>query len=398
MSIDLDTTYELSNFEYLPKKFLNIDTTTFGRTDCNPFMLLRHKILNEKIEFVDKCQAIRYMCYIPYRDSLQYLIECGKNVLCDESTPLSDRFYFFTNTERHFKLNENLIFELYGIFFNLALERNYPYYYTINSSKYILSKYDRRCETYLKCINFLYTVVENVAETVHIRYECVNILYEYGENKDRIFADKIITTMEKTIFDELLNLDVLNNIITENLPSVDTIEDIHKFIVDNYPSQTAFSIIENINKYIRSNLEYQGKTTEETILIIWNKLKSINNKNIMLESINYFIYGLNLDKLLSYLRDHTSPIEFKIDPHIKLKCEIYSRLNNDLRRLALNQQSDILKSINGVDKFAVEEFVSYFAPYDDIKCEYILSGNSLLSLEEFDKLYQDTINEYMGFE
>ena len=100
---DFNTYLEIGSFEYIPKKFLDIETNTFGNTKLNSFLKLKQKLLednlslNNNISFQDKCQGIRYLCHIPHKDKIKHAMECCKNVLENEEYDIDQRYYFFSN-------------------------------------------------------------------------------------------------------------------------------------------------------------------------------------------------------------------------------------------------------------------------------------------------------------
>ena len=85
-------------------------------------------------------------------------------------------------------------------------------------------------------------------------------------------------------------------------------------------------------------------------------------------------------------------LELRLSPKDELRSAIFARLNKELRELSPYQQEQVLDSISGSNKTAVEEFLTFFGPEDDLWEEY----NNILSKPEFDNILNDCYNQYQG--
>lgn len=140
--------------------------------------------------------------------------------------------------------------------------------------------------------------------------------------------------------------------------------------------------------------------------MVWKKINSFE-ESIKLELYKRFIQELedmidtcssgHLSRLLNILSGYIEDKDYqlKINPIDSLRSSIFARLNSELRKLGINQQEEILlalSSSNKEDKFILEEYISYYSPKDELKEEY----KEIMKEEEFEEVYNRTINEYMG--
>lgn len=426
---DFNTYLEIGSFEYIPKKFLDIDTNTFGNTKLNSFLKLKEKLLSTNISFQDKCQGIRYLCHIPHKDKIKHVMECCKNVLENEEYDIDQRYYFFSNNEKYFKLDDHIVFECYPLFFNLCIERNYPLLFTLLCSKYIISTVPNK-DLIDKAKNILYNICSDMNETIQFRCEAIDTLLEYGSLKDREFAklelerlgnnyyDNMIQTIytnTQNVHDESINTSIRNmlrslikNDLKCKLEKEYQIEDIHNFIIDYCnKNELNYSIYLDILKRLMTDpSKYEGKNLCNIILMVWKKINSFE-ESIKLELYKRFIQELqdmidtcssgHLSRLLNILSGYIEDKDYqlKINPIDSLRSSIFARLNSELRKLGINQQEEILlalSSSNKEDKIILEEYISYYSPKDELKEEY----KDLMKEEEFEEIYNKTINEYMG--
>ena len=432
---DFNTYLEIGSFEYIPKKFLDIDTNTFGNTKLNSFLKLKQKLLednlslNNNISFQDKCQGIRYLCHIPHKDKIKHVMECCKNVLENEEYDIDQRYYFFSNNEKYFKLDDHIVFECYPLFFNLCIERNYPLLFTLLCSKYIISTVPNK-DLIDKAKTILYNISSDTNETIQFRCEAIDTLLEYGSLRDREFAKleleklgnnyynnmiQTIYTNTQNVHDESINTSIRNmlrSLIKNDLKYKSEkeyqIEDIHNFIIDYCnKNESNYSIyLDTLKRLMTDPSKYEGKNLCNIILMVWKKINSFE-ESIKLELYKRFIQELHdmidtcssghLSRILNILSGYIEDKDYqlKINPIDSLRSSIFARLNSELRKLGINQQEEILlalSSSNKEDKLVLEEYISYYSPKDELQEEY----KELMKEDEFEEVYNKTINEYMG--
>jgi len=224
-----------------------------------------------------------------------------------------------------------------------------------------------------------------------------------------------IYTNTQNVHDESINTSIRNmlrslikNDLKCKLEKEYKIEDIHNFIIDYCnKNELNYSIYLDILKRLMTDpSKYEGKNLCNIILMVWKKINSFE-ESIKLELYKRFIQELqdmidtcssgHLSRLLNILSGYIEDKDYqlKINPIDSLRSSIFARLNSELRKLGINQQEEILlalSSSNKEDKIILEEYISYYSPKDELKEEY----KELMKEEEFEEIYNKTINEYMG--
>jgi hypothetical protein len=438
--VDFNTHLEVGNFEYLPRKFLNIETSKFGDTKNNPFLQLKDKVLNDHtITFSDKCQAIRYMSHIPLVNAIDHLLECCKYILSNEDYAIDKRYFFFSNNERYLKLEDNLVYKLFGYFFELCIERVYPYFFTLMCSKYILSNYDRRSVVYNNVRQFLYNISSDNSELIEYRYEAIDTLLEYGEENlernDKQFARDMLDTISdsserdtnksnniytdsQNVHDSTISYSIkciLRNLLKDDLKLRNKLEihleDIHEYIIDRNKDSKYISIL---NRILLDPSKFEGKTLSDILIIVWRRIQ-LFEQDTKTELYKRFFEELDemestctsghLSRIVNILTGfiQTEDYELHSDPRDTLRSDIFASLNRDLRSLPIAQQEAVILAMSENDKsdplakMAVEEFITYFTPYDKLKDSYIGGIRPLMDLTTFEDIYNSTIKEYIGY-
>lgn len=439
--VDFDTHLEVGNFEYLPRKFLNIETSKFGDTKDNPFLKLKDTLLTDTdLTFEEKCQAVRYMCHIPYLNAIDHLLECCKSILANEDYPLDKRFFFFANNEKYYKLEDNLVFKLYEFFFELCITKEYPYFFTLMCSKYLLCNYDRRTESYINARQFLYTLSNEDNEVLEMRYEAIDTLLEYGEANDKIYARDILekigadyeSSEYRNIYEYNQNVHnstisnsvrkILRNLIKDDFKIKNKypvqLEDIHKYIIDSCKTEEdkikAATYITILNRILLDPSKFEGKNLLDILIIVWRRIQTFEC-DIKCELYKRFFEELDdmketcssghLSRIINVLSGYISEEEYelRVDPKDSLKSSIFARLNAELRKLPIAQQEEVILAMSNNDKtdefskMAVEEFITYYNPYDELKIEYVTGYKPLLEIGIFEEIYANTIKEYIGY-
>jgi len=200
---------ELSSFEYMPKYFLGIKTKDFATSrielnestllpETHPFLKLKEKSMDGSINMSDRMQCIRYMCRIPYIDNLKHCYDGSVTILDDDTQQEYDmykRYYFFANNDKYFKLEDNLVYELYPYFYYLSIKKNYPLELTLLAARYIIMSYPYDSNERVDVLDYLLEIADDKKETVYARAECADILYTYGEGNEIYYGKKIIAEL-----------------------------------------------------------------------------------------------------------------------------------------------------------------------------------------------------------
>jgi len=398
--VELNAQLEIGSFEYLPRNFLGIDTSKFGKSLINPFMELKNKIYDNNVSIQDKFQAIRYMCHIPHKNMNNIVIECCKYLLNDESIPIDERYYFFSNNEKYFKLEGNIVHALYPWFFEKSIEEKYPYLITILCSKYIIRAYNGDIRN--KAKDFLYNVINDTNELYQTKLECIDTLLEYGDKIDKEFCLPLLDETQEVHTEHISNSirKMLRNLIKErrNLKIVKEFEDIHKYLL----SINRDELVSVLTRIMIDPSKYDGYTLYDILLMVWNKIHNIENHTQQLyirfiqeleEMKNVCSSGL-LSRIINILSGFVDDNEynFKINILDVIKSEIFQRYNNELRKMPPIQQEEILNSLCSDDKQIAEEFLNYY----DIKYELLDVYKNKINEEDFEKIYNNTLKEYLG--
>ena len=121
---DLDKlgyTTELSSFEWMPHKFLGIDTSLFGSSDKrlfhkHPFLQLEEASTNVAHPIEDRMQCVRYMCKIPYKNHIDHCINSTNFIVLEHYDPYK-LFHFYANNDKYLKLDDHVVYQVHPTFF-----------------------------------------------------------------------------------------------------------------------------------------------------------------------------------------------------------------------------------------------------------------------------------------
>lgn len=398
--IELNAQLEIGSFEYLPRNFLGIETSKFGQSLLNPFMKLKEKVYDESVSFQDKCQAIRYMCHIPHKQMRNVVLECCKFVLGDESVSVDERFYFFSNNEKYFKLEDNVVYELFPWFFEKCLSDNYPYLITILCCKYIIRTYTGELRQRAK--DFLYSVINDDKEQYQTKMECIDTLLEYGDKKDQEYCMPLLDDTQEVHQEHISNSirKMLRNLIKDRrkLKIVKEMEDIHNFLIDTKRTD----LMEVIHRIMMDPSKYDGYTLSDILLMVWNKIYNIDeNTDELKKRFTQELEDMKgvcstglLSRIINILSGFVDDQDynFKINIVDVIRSDIFQKFNNELRKMPPIQQEEILNSLCSDDKQVAEEFLNYY----DIKDEMLEAYKDRISKEELESVYEKTKDEYLG--
>ena len=213
------------------------------------------------------------MCHIPHKQMKNVVIECCKHVLSNESVPVDERFYFFSNNEKYFKLEDNVVYELFPWFFERCLNEKYPYLITILCCKYIIRTFTGELKQ--KAKDFLYSVINDVNEQYGTKMECIDTLLEYGDKNDQEYCMPLLDETQE-VHQEHITTSVrkmLRNLIKDRrkLKVVREMEDIHKYLLDKNRSD----LLEVLTRVLMDPSKYDGYTLSDILLMVWNTMFSM---------------------------------------------------------------------------------------------------------------------------
>jgi hypothetical protein len=395
LMVDFETYLQIGSFEYLPKKFLGFNTKDFGSAKDNPFLSLKDKIINDStIVFEDKCQAIRFMSHIPFKDATEHLFEICKTILENENYSIDKRFTFFSTNKKYFKLDDHLVYKIYPYFLELCLERKYPYYFIFSCSKYLLQNYDKSNNSYCLAKNFLFSIIKDSDEQINSKINAIDILLKFGEFRDKDFAIEMINNLGFTDFE---NLNKNYDDSTYNI--LRTI--FKKYLQLNIKIDNDIVYKEIEKKLLDCKIKYEGKTLFEIFNMIYCILKSSQNEttfiNRLLENLEINNSDDYLTVILNLCKEYIKEEDYYLDVPVKdeIRNKIFGILNQELLRQPSTLQEEIMLALVSdsiENKNIILEYIEMFEPRDEVWDDF----RNKISLEDFEIIYKETINEWVG--
>jgi hypothetical protein len=278
-------------------------------------------------------------------------------------------------------------------------------------------------------------IAKDVNETIQIRAEAIDTLLEYGNNRDKIFANEQLSTLGDTYIENLKEGGIYNNSQNVHNETISSsirgmlrylikediklrkemkdndekevqIEDIHQFILSHsLDEQQNHQYIETLHRLMTDPSRYEGKNLCEIILMVWRRITKMEKERE--ELFSRFIQELDemkdtcsfghLSRVLNVLSGYiqSEDYQLRINPKDSLRSCIFARLNAELRKMGGAQQEEIIEALSSSkeeDKQIVEEFISYYFDKEELQKEF----KDSLSEEEFNTIYDKTISEYIG--
>ena len=419
---------QIGTFEYMPSKFLGIDTSTF--TDSyfedereHPFLRLKKFAMDSTVSFEDRIQCVRYMCYIPYKDYVLHCVEASKSIICEDKYDVYNRYFFFANNMRNSKLDGHVVHELHPYFFILSREKTYPLELTLMSARYIVSQYDYLSDERNSVLEYLLDIADDKDESVYARSECADILLTLGEGNEIIFANQVIEELgdlynenkNKTIYTNAQNAH--NESINENTRNI--IRALYKeyLLTKTYSDLSKMSYepihreLLGINNEVEDKLHsffyrvmtdpfrFERLSLSDILFLVYNKILTFENKNELMKRLLEEIIDCDMTcttgyftRIVNTLNGFITNTCFTINPRDELRSVIFARINRNIRRLAEKTREKVLESLEEGEHSVFEEFMDYYSPEEEIRKEY----EGLLKEEEFDEIFKKCVNEFMG--
>lgn len=435
---------ELSSFEYMPQKFLGINTSLFGTTNLklyptiknkdgedikvHPFIILKQKALDSSINYTDRIQAIRYMARIPYKDFINHCVEASVGILEDDSIDPYEKFFFYANNDKYIKLEDNIVHALHPIYFKEARIKNYPLEVTLLAARYIFINYPYDSDDRMDVLEYILNIADDKNETVYARAECADMLANFGEGNEVFFGKKIMEELG-TLYDESLHKTIYTN--AQNVHSETIQESIIKIIrslrkeFSNIKSvQTQQYTLEDIQKDLENELNkeekkydlssfffrvmtdpsrYERLSLADILILVYYKIQTFSDyikqtciKRLLeevKESDNTCTTGY-LSRIINVLSGFVEGEDFvlRMKPQDELRSAIFARIHASIRGLPDQSRNDVLESIMSEDKSIFDDFMDMYSPEDELRKEY----QSLLSDDDFKKIFDSCVNEYKG--
>ena len=430
-----------SSLNYLPKSFLNIDTSTLGNSyfkekdeennkSIHPFFQLKEKAMDITININDRMQAIRFMISIPMKNNIEHTIEAIKTIQTCNQIDIYKRFNFWSTQDPLFKLDDTVIHTLHPWFFSEGLKNEYPLDLILLSCGYILNKYGREYEFRQDVLDYLVDLCEDKYAGIRQKLSSAEILVKNGEFDEQKYGKQIINKYNNLLSKDSTNVKDWYQIELSSIKklrylvlSINEPTDIHQKIYS----------INNLKTKCLHSLQLQNNETNDSSKYIlfnqnWNQVLNETNENFRFENmsfttilyyissyikdlkeeefdINYFIESILLYKdwsdnynfcifILQTLKQ-VKEVEnnLRISLEDELRQTIFNRYNSILYSLSQDQKDSVIKSIesdNLEDKMDVEQFLDYYSIENEIFKKY----SNEISLDEFNQYYNKIINEY----
>ena len=432
---------ELSSFEYMPQKFLGINTSLFGTTNLklyptiknedgedikvHPFIILKQKALDSSINYTDRIQAIRYMARIPYKDFIKHCIEASIGILEDDSIDPYEKFFFYANNDKYIKLEDNIVHALHPVYFKEARLKNYPLEVTLLAARYIFINYAYDSDDRMDVLEYILNIADDKNETVYARAECADMLANFGEGNEVFFGKKIMEELG-TLYDESLHKTIYTNaqnvhsetiqesiikIIRSlrkefsNIKSVQTqkytLEDIQKQLEDVMSKEEKRDLSPFFFRVMTDPSRYERLSLADILILVYYKIQTFSDdikqtciKRLfeeVKETDNTCTTGY-LSRIINVLSGFVEGEEFsmRIDPKDELRSAVFARVHAKIRSLPDQLRNDILESVSGDDKSMFDEFIEYYSPEEELWNEY----KEIMKEEDFKTIYNKCIEEY----
>lgn len=320
-----------------------------------------------------------------------------------------DRYMFFFSTE-YYKFNSYITQHLHEYYFKSFPE---PLLYKILSAGYLL-EYSHISESFRNELeNYLINLAKTDNLSTSIKAECADILKRIGRDySTRSIGNDVISSLS---FDTPVRVRGLDNIYMnkQNVHDVmesalDTLRQIEttEFKTNSLTDikNELLSINEEVNEKIEKVINrisidpsrFDGYTLPTILYMVWSKiLLNPDLKRRLCEEI------LEMDETCSSgyfvrLMNVFSGGEFsgvKISVETELRSAVQARLNSCLEYLGSDTKEIILNEMIGKgSKETLSEFIERYSPKDELEKEYA----NLLLKDEFERLYQKALNDYIG--
>jgi hypothetical protein len=431
----------LGNFEYMPSKFHGLVTKDFGMTynrydkDGNrieqqdhPFLQLKQIVYNSSIELVDRTQAVRYMCFIPYLNAESHLYDVIDHILFDDSIDIYKRYHFFSNNEKYLKLNDSIVHRTYPLFFQTGIKLKYPFELLILSARYILSFYGVEHDIRQEVLDWLLDVVNDVNEEHRSRAEAADVLItcgepdeiEYGNQMIQVLGQKendiIYTDQENVHSDSFIHstrniiralqkdhlASLINNDNTRDVPSL-TEEMYNSILSTGLTDEEQSHLQKFIYRIQTDSTKFERLTLLDIMHLVWNKVKTLEKEKYdeaikrILEEANDSVGTCTtgyLVRIMNIIQGLVQGEEFqlKMDPKDEIRSAVFARLNSSLREVSVEYREQVLTSMEEGGGQVIRDFVNIYDPTEDLWEEY----NEILDKKRFDEIVSQSINQYIG--
>ncbi len=400
-----DLSQTIGTLSSMPSKFCNIKTSEMGTTvvskgDIHPFKKLEDIALNNE-NFDKRCQSIRYMCAIPYKDSISIITDCCKKILGDSTIDIYDRWIFFSNNDGMFKLNDHVVYNLHKFWFQNI---NCPFELKILNCRYILTNHHRTDDHFYDALDYILDIANDSHESQRSRAEAADVLitcgepdeikfgyqildsldshgiYENSENAHKIDYRDIIRALQKRYKSNIINLDIIFD-LCKNIQH----ETLQKYVMRLMTDPTKYDTI-TLHDIARFILSFILESQYKDALI-----KRLEEE--IIESIDTCSTGY-ITRLLNIIQgfEDSEELRLKIPIEEEIRAIYYSKINKSLEELNVNTRDLILNELSNGNMRPLTDFMFYYGPEEEMWEDY----KSIISEEKWDKIIKEIRNAYIG--
>ena len=390
---------EIGTHGYMPKTFAGLDTSKLGFYivgQKSAYIELKNKIIKEatSMSVEDRMQGVRYLCSIPYTNGTAHCLEAAMSIIRDGSIDIYKRFYFFSNKDKWFRLDDHLVYYIYGGFFKQGKREGplkVPYELMFLTVAFILQNYSSEMETRQSALNWCLDLVENDNEDDGTKVKALCILVQHGEQDEQSFA--IEQCNEIFNIEDPIDVEIDDNDVRDLLRALRTKhqlgqQDVGETSLDEGLYQAMIRTVpgnNHVQKEIKdffeqviddSDLLYEGIHVKDICRLINRELATFEQwvasdciSNLIRIACDETIEGLDLiPQLIRTLTNFTQPVPLKLTPTLeeRLRNDIFAGLNQSLLRMPEAVKEEINKSRQSSDKAAVKEFLIYFEDEKDL--------------------------------
>lgn len=456
-----DFAVNFGTFNYMPSNFLGVKTNELGfhisDREQSPFIQLTNKLLEEAstLSVEDRMQGARYLCTVPYQNGTYHCTQVAWGIVKDPSIDIYKRYYFLSNREQYFALNDHVIQCLHPLFLNYFMKKLpsefaavvIPNELLLMTIQYIFTHFGGETTVRQDALDWCLDCINNEHESMHIKLKVMDLFIEYGHDDEKAFALQMLEDdfgIEKTS-DYKLNpgLAAASNI----LRSLRTKYAGHylQTSVGVKPEDIAATfapakLFMSCAKYINITMSNDGEKQQYNESLEWYFNEIVDGsgsfEGISMKQLCYLLHleiqdiSINKDKsfetailrrivdqihqsfqscvqndecisnhseyaidLLNTLEDFTQPRTFELGPSLteRLRNEIFGALNQTLFHLESGEYSIIQKARASSDKSAIKEFLVLY--FDDER-EIIRDKFKHVSDAEFNSIYDQVVLDW----
>ena len=435
---DKELVYQCSNFQYMPVHFRGLLTKDMGmvaagtKPEDTPFFKLKAIAESEDELPEDRMQALRYMCFIPYKDQLLHLISSCDSILKDTRINIYKRYHFFSNNQAYLKLNDHLVFHTFYSFWKYLNEIEGPLELRNLCARYVIGQYPRDDSRRQNVLDWIIDWLEGDLD-VRSKADLADVLKSCGdwdeasygsdklkelggssvfvENAENVHTESltdsaiaIIRTLQAkrdqlqsyTIIDvQNMLLNEVNRLNKNPLPSelnprrselVSRLDAVQHFIYRSTSDPTLYAGL-SLGTIICLIYSYCCGLSETVQATCWQRwLEEVEDAHNTC-STGYLLRCCNVLQGLVDDRD----LQLRLSPEDELRNILFGRMNESMSNLGPLHMDEFLASISGDGVFA-SEMVELYDAREDVWDDY----KAILSRDEFDTIVDRVYKSYLN--